>query len=250
MAKVISVINQKGGVGKTTITFNLSLGLSKKYKVLVIDNDPQGNLTYALAKDPVKLESDIIDIYQNDKELIIPAQFNENLDYIGANIHSAIISDKRYDEVYLLKESIDKIKDKYDFVFIDCNPSLGFLSISALIASEQTLIPVNAEPFSLIGLRDLMTTINRIKGRMNISLSVLGIIINSASGRKTILNDNIETDLRTHYPNLVFETVIPQSVSISESVTQMKSVMDYAPNTSPADKFNMLISEFERRING
>ena len=249
MSKIISVINQKGGVGKTTISFNLAKGLSKKgFNVLIIDNDPQGNLTCSLLGDPTKMKADVINFYKNDFSSIEPEKIDENLDLIGANIHLSKVSDGRIDEAYFLQEGLEKFDDDYDYIIIDCNPSLGFLNMSALIPTNYVLIPIKPAPFAVIGLHDLFDTINRVKKRINKRLNILGIVLNDVNGRRTVIEEEVEEVLRKEYPELVFNTVIPHSVSMVESPTQQKSIMEYNPKSKQASHFNNFLDELIGRL--
>ncbi|OQY06752.1 MAG: hypothetical protein B6I28_06075 [Fusobacteriia bacterium 4572_132] len=249
MSRIISVINQKGGVGKTTIAFNLAKGLSNKgFKVLILDNDPQGNLTCSLLEDPRKMKADIIDFYQNNFSKVKPERIDENLDFIGANIHLSKVSDGRLDEAYFLQEGLEIFDSIYDYIIIDCNPSLGFLNMSALIPTDHVLIPIKPAPFAVIGLHDLFDTINRIKKRINKKLNILGIILNDVNGRKTIIEEEVEDVLRNDYPDLVFKSVIPHSVSMVESPTQQKSIMEYNPKSKQAFHFIIFLEELIGRL--
>lgn len=249
MGKIISVINQKGGVGKTTISFNLAKGLANKnFKVLIIDNDPQGNLTCSLLEDPTKMKADVIHFYQNNPDLVTPEKIDDNLDFIGANIHLSKISDSRLDEAYLLQEGLEPLTEKYDYIIIDCNPSLGSLNMAALIPTDYVLIPIKPAPFAIIGLHDLFDTINRIKKRINKKLKILGIILNDVNGRKTVIEEEVEEVLRKDYPKLVFENVIPHSIAMVESPTQQKSIMEYNPRSKQAEYFNKFLEELIGRL--
>jgi chromosome partitioning protein len=249
MGKIISVINQKGGVGKTTISFNLAKGLAKKnLKILIIDNDPQGNLTCALLDDPTKMKADVINFYHNKAELVKPENIDENLDFIGANIHLSKISDSRLDEAYLLQEGLEPLVKIYDYIIIDCNPSLGALNMAALIPTDYVLIPIKPAPFAIIGLHDLFETVNRIKKRINKKLKILGIIINDVNGRKTIIEEEVETVLRNDYSDLVFNTIIPHSISMVESPTMQKSIMEYDPRGKQAKQFSKFVVELMERL--
>lgn len=249
MAKIISIINQKGGVGKTTITFNLAKGLSKKgYRVLVVDNDPQGNLTGAFLEDPTKLSANVLDFYHEKNVEVRPEEIEEKLHLIGANIHLSKVSDSEFDIIFRLKEGLDKVKPGYDFILIDCLPAFGYLNMAALNAADYVLIPTKPAPFALSGLKDLLTTIDKTKKRLNQKLEVLGIVLNLIEGRTTTMADELEQVLRNTYGQLVFKTKINKSVKVEESPTFYKSIMEYDPSGKLAGQFDMLLSEFLSRV--
>ena len=249
MAKTISVINQKGGVGKTTITFNLAKGLAGKgAKVLVIDNDPQGNLTGAFLNDPTTLKANVLDLYSNERVRITPEKINDNLFLIGANIHLSKISDGEFDIIFRLKEGLETIKQAFDYVLIDCLPAFGYLNMAALNAADFVLIPTKPAPFALAGLKDLLGTIRKVKKRINPDLKVLGIVLNLIEGRKTTIADELERVLREEYGNLIFTTKINKGVKVEESPTFCQSIMEYDPQGKLAGQFQSLLDEFITRI--
>jgi len=249
MTKTISIINQKGGVGKTTITFNLAKGLAEKGNiVLVIDNDPQGNLTGAFLNDPTKLKSNILDLYSNDNTRVSPEKINGNLYLIGANIHLSKISDGEFDIIFRLKEGLEKIKQGFDYVLIDCLPAFGYLNMAALNAADFVLIPTKPAPFALAGLKDLLATISKVQKRINPDLKILGIVLNLIEGRKTTIADELERVLREEYGKLIFTTKLNKGVKVEESPTFFQSIMEYDPQGKLAGQFQSLLEEFIQRI--
>jgi chromosome partitioning protein len=249
MAKTISVINQKGGVGKTTITFNLAKGLAGKgSRVLVIDNDPQGNLTGAFLNDPTTLKANVLDLYSGERVKIIPEKINNNLFLIGANIHLSKISDGEFDIIFRLKEGLETIKQAFDYVLIDCLPAFGYLNMAALNAADFVLIPTKPAPFALAGLKDLLGTIRKVKKRINPDLNVLGIVLNLIEGRKTTIADELERVLRDEYGNLIFTTKLNKGVKVEESPTFCQSIMEYDPQGKLAGQFQSFLDEFIQRI--
>lgn len=248
MGKIISIINQKGGVSKTTIAFNLAKGLVEKgKKVLAIDNDPQGNLTSSFLEDPTLMRSDVMTYYQNNNASE-PEQVSDNLFLIGANIHLSKMSDGKLDDVYNLHENLQIIQDNFDFIIIDCLPSLGFLNLSALIASDLVLIPIKPAPYALAGLQDLFETISKVKRRFNKNIEILGIIITMVEGKKTVIEKEIEEYLRSNYNDLVFKTLINRSITMVESPTKFLSIMEYEPTGKPALQFNQFLNEVMERL--
>ena len=241
---IIAVNNQKGGVGKTTIAFNLLKGLAERgYQVLAIDNDPQGNLTSAFLEDPTELKADILDIYQNTAN-VEPEKISDNLYLIGSTIHLAKTSDSDFDIIFRLKEGIEGLNKDFDFIFIDCLPSFGYLNMAALNASNYVLIPVKPAPFALAGIKDLFDTIDKVKNRLNQGLKVLGIILNLVEGRKTTIGDELEGVLRETYKSLVLKTRIGKSVKLEESPAFGQSIMEYDPKGKQTAQFNKLLDEF------
>lgn len=244
---IIAISNQKGGVGKTTITFNLAKSLAKKgYKVLAIDNDPQGNLTGAFLEDPTTLAADILNVYEERE--VIPQQLDENLSLIGANIHLSKVSDGNFDVIYRLKERLDNIKSNYDFLLIDCLPSFGYLNTAALNFAELVLIPTKPAPFALMGLKDLMNTIDKTRRRLNNGLQVLGIVLNLVEGRKTVIGEELEETLRESFGELVFKSKLSRGTKLEESPSLNQSITEYDPQGKPALQFNNFLIEFLNRL--
>ena len=249
MSKIISVINQKGGVGKTTITFNVAKGLANKgYKVLAIDNDPQGNLTSAFLEDPREMTADVLDFYKDTYKEVQPQKIDNNLFLIGANIHLSKITDSGIDVIFNLRERLDPIRGQYDFIVIDCLPSFGYLNMASLNASDLILIPTKPAPFALEGLKDLFESVNKSKKRFNPKLKILGIVLNLVEGRKTVMGTEIEEVLRSDYEDLVFKTKINRGVIVEESPVDNKSVIEYDAKSKQAKQFSNLLNEFLERI--
>lgn len=243
----VAITNQKGGVGKTTIAFNLAKGLAKQgYKVLAIDNDPQGNLTEALIPDINKLQANIFNIYKGEGG-VIPDKIGDNLDLIGATIHLAKISEEMFDLVFRLQEGIQHIENNYDFIFIDCLPSFGYLHTAALKAADKVLIPIKPAPFALSGLEDLFDVILKMKSRINENLDILGILITFFE--KTSIAKWADQSLREYQGDLVFNSVISKSVKLEESPMVYQSIMEYATNSKQANQFQIFISEFLEKVN-
>jgi len=221
MGKVIAIANQKGGVGKTTTTINLGgcLGVLE-YKTLVIDADPQANSTSGLGLDPrstgnlyecIVNEKDVNDLIQktNSPNLdILPS----NIDLVGAELEMINMPDREK----LLKSTIDSLKEKYDFILIDCSPSLGLVTVNALTAADSVMIPVQCEFFALEGLSKLLNTIKIVQKRMNKNLDIEGILLTMYDTRLRLANQVVD-EVKTHFQELVFDTVIHRNTTLSEA---------------------------------
>lgn len=246
--RIIAIANQKGGVGKTTITFNLSKELAHRgYSVLAIDNDPQGNLTSAFLADPEAMQADVLSFYKNEYD-ISPQSIEERLDLIGASIQLATVPDSDVLAVSSLQEGIKSLERKYDFVLIDCLPSLGLLSLAALTAAQHVLIPMKPAPFALKGSKDLFTTIERVKRKMNPKLNVLGIVLNLVEGRVTTMGDQLESVIRGQYGEQVFETKLAKGTKLEESPAFNQSISEYDQRSKGASQFSDFTDEFLKRL--
>jgi chromosome partitioning protein len=251
MGRIIAIANQKGGVGKTTTAINItaSLALSEK-RVLLIDTDPQGNSTSGLGVDPNNLNESLYDIYSQKKEireLIQPTGIENlyiiiaNLDLIGAEIE---LSDREGRE-RVLKDAIHNIKGDYDFIFIDCPPSLSLLTLNALVAADSLLIPMQCEYYALEGITSLLRTYNLIRNNYNPSLSIEGILLTMFDGRITLANQ-VADELRKHFGNKVYRTVIPRNVTLAEAPSHGKPVIIYDIRSKGAQSYLELAKEILR----
>ena len=247
MGKIISVANQKGGVGKTTTTVNLSTLLAKKgKKVLLIDTDPQGNATSGLgvSKD---VELSVYDILIGDTEFDETLQETaiKNLKVCPSNISLAgaevqLVSMMSREQ--RLKTKLDKIKDQYDYILIDCPPSLGLVTLNAFTASDSVLIPVQCEYFALEGLGQLLNTVNLVKKHLNKNLEIEGALLTMYDAR-TNLSNQVVKEVKKYFENKVYKTVIPRNVRLSEAPSYGMPITIYDPRSKGAKAYEKFAKE-------
>ena len=247
MGKIISVANQKGGVGKTTTTINVSSILAKKNKkVLLVDADPQGNATSGLgiSKD---CEFSTYDVLINDVEIsnTIQKVKVKNLDVCPANMSLAGAEVELVSAVgreYRFKDKLDKVKDYYDYVFIDCPPSLGLITLNSLTASNSVLIPVQCEYYALEGLGQLINTINLVKKHLNKMLEIEGAVLTMYDIR-TNLSNQVVREVKRYFGDKVYKTVIPRNIKLSEAPSFGMPITLYDPKSKGARCYEKLAKE-------
>ena len=243
MGKAIAIFNQKGGVGKTTTNINLAACLAKKgKKILVLDIDPQGNTTSGLGIEKKALKKSSYDLMIEDDinaEDVILKTGVDNLDIIpanvslsGAEVELAIIRgrEKR------LKKALNQVKEKYDFIFIDCPPSLGLLTINSLTAVDSVLIPIQCEFYALEGVAQLMNTIEIVRKNLNEKLYVQGVILSMFDGR-TNLSVQVVEEVKKYFREKVYKTVIPRNVRLAEAPSYGLPIIEYDPKSKGAEAY-------------
>lgn len=249
MAKIISIFNQKGGVGKTTTAVNLSAAIGKKGKrVLLVDIDPQGNSTSGLGVDKSKIGVSTYDVLVDGvsvEKILIETPFKNvhllpsNMNVAGADLELADAENREK----RLKNALDEIKDNYDFIFIDCPPSLGMLSINSLTASDSVLVPIQCEYYALEGLSQLVSTIKSVKMHYNESLEIEGIVFTMFDARLK-LNQQVVDEVEKFFPNKAFKNMIPRNVRLSEAPSFGMPVCYYDKLSKGTWAYKRLAGEF------
>ena len=251
MGKVVSIANQKGGVGKTTTAVNLSTILAKRgKKVLMIDTDPQGNATSGLGIDK-NVSFSVYDVIINDVEIenTLQKTIIKNLDVCPSNINLAgaeveLVSMMSREQ--RLKEKIDNLKDNYDYIIIDCPPSLGLITLNAFTASDSVLIPVQCEYYALEGLGQLINTINLVKKHLNKNLTVEGALLTMFDIR-TNLSNQVVKEVSKYFENKVYKSVIPRNVKLSEAPSFGMPISVYDPKSKGARAYDKFVKEFMKK---
>ncbi|MFD1615060.1 ParA family protein [Gelatiniphilus marinus] len=248
MGKIIAIANQKGGVGKTTTSINLaaSLGVLEK-KVLLIDADPQANATSGIGIDVETVEIGTYQLLEHSnsaKEAIVKTE-TPNLDIIPAHIDLVAIEIELVDKdarEYMLKNALETIKNDYDYILIDCAPSLGLLTLNALTAADAVIIPIQCEYFALEGLGKLLNTIKSVQKIHNPELDIEGLLLTMYDSRLRLSNQVVE-EVQKHFNNMVFQTIIQRNVRLSEAPSYGESIINYDASSKGATNYLSLAKE-------
>ncbi len=250
MSKIISIANQKGGVGKTSTAINLSASIAAaEYKTLLIDIDPQANSSSGLGvEDKSKSIYEVL-LHLDEAKECIQNTYMPYLDIIPSNINlvgAEVELVNTAEREHKMKQALQPIKERYDYIFIDCPPSLGLLTLNALTASDSVIIPVQCEYFALEGLGQLLNTINSVKKQLNKDLSIEGVLLTMYDSRLRLSNQVIE-EVKKYFGNRVFETVIHRNVRISEAPSHQKPVILYDSISTGAQNYISLATELVER---
>ena len=249
MGKSIAIFNQKGGVGKTTTNINLSASIGKLgKKVLVLDMDPQGNTTSGYGVNKNIIENTMYEVIIDDLDIrkaIIKTEF-ENVDIVSsaselAGIEIELANEKNRE--YKLKNSLDKVKDNYDYIFIDCPPSLGMLTINSLVAVDSVLIPIQCEYYALEGVSQLMSTYRLVKKRLNPKIEIQGVVLSMFDGRANLSIQVVE-EVKKYFKGSVYTTLIPRNVRLAEAPSYGKPIIYYDSKCKGTEAYKELAREF------
>lgn len=251
--KIVCVFNQKGGVGKTTTNVNLAAYVAQKgFRVLVIDIDPQGNTTSGFGVDKDSLENTTYDLLLSDAaiaSIILPMENSENIsiipsnmDLAGADIELAYMPDRER----ILKKKLEAVAGDFDYVFIDCPPSLGLLTINALTAAHSVIIPMQCEYYALEGISQLVKTINMVKKGLNKDLEIEGVVLTMFDGRRN-LQIQVAEELKSYFGELVYENTIPRNIRLAEAPSHGMPILTYDGKCKGAEAYSDLSDEFLRK---
>ncbi len=252
MGKIIAIANQKGGVGKTTTAVNLSAALAvMEYKVLLVDADPQANATSGLGINPEELQKSAYECFMGQapaQECILETDtpnlslLPTRIDLVGAEVE--LVNEKKRE--YFISNALQPVREEYDFIIIDCSPSLGLITVNALTAADSVIIPIQSEYFALEGLGKLLNTVRIVQTRLNPKLNIEGLLITMYDSRLRLARQVVE-DVRAHFKNLVFDTLIYRNTKLAEAPSYGRSVIAYDATCQGTVNYLNLANEILRR---